>query len=217
MFFRAVNILEKLDRSRKLDLLRSQSPMVSVPRSGMQLAEAAYVFDTVLASIGLQEMDSDLKFLSRKVFSGSGKLGCFEINLLTKSEGDEEGSDDDKTTKPSLIANQIMCRLVMSTNPCIDKGQRKLSKIISINVNMESLHQHVDFPLVRLMLQISETLDVIKDEEKYLMKIKNEKSKTQVNHHSSLSTPEHVHTKIWKNMHAVMTLYTNTNSFDKSK
>ena len=98
--------------------------------------------------------------------------------------------------------------------------REQISTDVVFSVSLERLHQHVNFALVRLVLQIMETLDVIKEEEKFAAKQKQTDHQQGSRHHeemvmlrfasvlSPFSSPGAALPKCWRNMYNVMNLYT---------
>lgn len=207
-------ILEKDDRSINLHMLRSEMPMVSLPTSGMQLADAADVFSAILASIGLQEMDVDIKFLTKTLIQATGCVESIDITLHTSGNHPTKTSQSNKSKKdhsePSFTLDRLSVLLNGTEKPSIVNDQKMVSTDVLFSVNVEDVHQKVNFALVRLILQVHETLEVIKEEDKFATKSKDDKTNRfewNINK-IPMSSPEIIRSKSWKNMYNVMTLYT---------
>jgi len=183
--------------------------MVSVPTSGMQLAEAAEVFSALLTSIGLKKVNYELDFLIEGSFRAVGSIDTFEVTLLTSSDAES------KKNRPMFVIDKLHILLNGAQKPSIitvPHHQQRLATDVVFSVSVENIHQHVNFALVRLVLQIIETLDVIKEEEKFAAKGKSDKKERKTfdwnNMKSPLSSPGVAVPKCWSNMYNVMNLYT---------
>ena len=192
--------------------LRAKSPVVSVPTSGMQLAEATEVFVAILTSIGLKKVHYEADFLVENTFRSVASIEEFEVTLLTSSSSE---SDHKRDTPPVFVLNKLQILLNGTQKPSITTSpvhQENLATDVVFSVSVANIHQHVNFALVRLILQVIETLDVIKEEEKFAAKEKSEKKEKNGfdwnNMKSPLSSPGEALPKCWRNMYNVMNLYT---------
>ena len=214
-------------------LFTLSSPVVSVPTSGMQLAEAAEVFAAILSTVGLKKVNTDgdeVDFLSDVTVRAVACIESVEVTLLTSTSHDDDSTTTDSPTKQSqksstlppvfqldglkILLNGAQKPTLNSTNPNSCDSDKRVSTDVVFSVSIERVHQHVNFALVRLILQIMETLDVIKEEEKFAAKEKpNEKQQRRNNEMmlrfaSPVSSPGAALPKCWRNMYNVMNLYT---------
>ena len=189
-------------------MLRSQSPMVSVPTSGMQLAEAAEVFSTILTSVGLKKSNNDLEFLTQGSYRGTGSVSTLEVTVVTSSP-----DHDNKKVTPIFVLDNLQILLNASQKPTVwlsSHLEKQIDTDIVFSLNVENIFQHVNFALVRLILQIIETSDVIKEEEKFAAKDKVNKKEApnfDWSVKSPISSPGTSVPKCWRNMYNIMNLY----------
>lgn len=188
--------------------------MVSVPTSGMQLADATDVFGAILASIGLQDIDADVKFLTQFLIQGTACIESIDVALQTSDEPENRTKSNQKGkpkdyNEPSFSLNRLSVFVNAKEQPSIHGDQKMVSTDVISSINVEGVHQKVDFALVRLILQARETLEVIKEEDKFATKSKDDKTnRFEWANKSPMSSPENIRSKSWKNMYNVMTLYT---------
>lgn len=207
----------------------------------MQLAEAAEVFAAILSTVGLKKVNTDsdeVDFLTDVTVRAVACIDSIEVTLLTSisSSTHEDSSTESPTKRPqspkSSKASPVFqldgLKLLLNSaqRPSLTgpSNNKQVSTDVVFSVSVERVHQHVNFALVRLILQIMETLDVIKEEEKFAAKEKpNEKQQRRNNEMmlrfaaangnasavwSPVSSPGAALPKCWRNMYNVMNLYT---------
>ena len=218
-------------------LFALSSPVVSVPTSGMQLAEAAEVFSAILSTVGLKKVNTngdEVDFLTEVTLRAVACVNAVEVTLLTTSlsPGDDASEPQaaspkkQKSLPPVFMLDGLNILLNGTQRPSLtgpNLNDKRVSTDVVLSVSVERVHQHVNFALVRLILQIMETLDVIKEEEKFAAKEKpNEKQQRRNNEMmlrfaaantnsavwSPISSPGAALPKCWRNMYNVMNLYT---------
>lgn len=204
------------DRSRELNMLRSDVPMVSVPTSGMQLADTANVFNVILASVGMKDMNEHVNFLTKYAVRGNVSLDQFHVILLaanTSSKTKTSNKSEEEKSEPTFVLNKLALLLNSTQTPSVVDTKKRLCNEAMFSVSIEDIHQKVDFALVRLILQMGETLQVLREEEQFATKYKDDQTSraaewNQSTTRSPMSSPENMRAKSWKNMYNVMTLYT---------
>lgn len=193
-----------LEKHVQNDFLQTESPMISVPTSGMQLARATEVFASLLDVVGIKQ---EKYFNTHEIMKkGSFAMKSIKINLVTSEEGKDEKKHPHafelKRLQLVLQSNQEL--LLPYLDNCFSP-----TNILCI-VDVTEVHQHLNFALVRLMLQITETLNVVKEEKKFVEKSSKSNSKDEVYgwKDADVSDPALQMPKCWRNMFNVMKLYT---------
>ena len=174
-----------------------QSQMVSVPTSGVQLAEATEVFSALLGVVGLINPKDVLLVWSHSKFTC--QVNKASINLVE--------SDQTKKVEDSMATFEV-CNTNFCTSSDLQKNNESSQRNITFTISMNDLKQHVNFPLVRLILQISETFNVVLEQKKFAKKFIQQPNKVLIFTELSAEQQHQPHTlKSWRNMYNVINLY----------
>ena len=203
--------------------------MVSLPTSGMQLAEATEVFSAVLCSVGIN-LSKHHNISMDQRGHGTFQLLAVVVSLIPSEDSDkgEETEPSDSSLLPHLTLPPAfqLSRLVLSGlahNHISYETKslslsRKFDAIVSpldvtFSVDVGEIEQHFNFALIRLILQISETLDVVKEQKAFAQRSTGltEDLTGQVYNldrlNDDLSNPNLQMSKSWRNMYNVLNLY----------
>ena len=189
--------------------------MVSVPISGMQLAEAADIFSSILSVIGMGKRNNVI-VAKEKRRKGNFDLDVMEISLITAEENEEKVLKEKSTPSFSLEKLKVFAlskEKPLISNRFVANEAEVATNDINFSVSMNQIHLHFNFPLIRLILQISETLAVVKEAKVFAQKVNNDTFSKEKHFDWEKVTAElsdsNLHIpKSWRNMYNVMNLYT---------
>lgn len=145
--------------------------MVSVPTSGVQLAKAAVVFNSIFSVVGIK---SGPTTPSQMLGNGSFCLEKVQVNLKNSVEEVADNKEDAaeievEKSLPAFLLESLkitvqakggreQCRNYSMTISHVDH----VSNDVKFYMDVKQIHQHLDFKFVRLVLQLSETMRVVK-------------------------------------------------------
>ena len=160
------------------------SQMVSLPTSGMQVENAREIFKCIFDALGQRSSEKKL-YLAEDCFSGKVQLKGLTVHIVSS----EESSDDDESQfknkfgkgSTALILNDLKIlgyvsksegvKQAVSKNPSMTSiGDRP--KEMKIDVSLGAAEQIVNIALIRLLMQITETIDFVKEENRFAQKVK---------------------------------------------
>ena len=206
-------------------MFRALSPMVSVPTSGMQLENANEIFKCLFDAVGLKPTDARM-FPKQDTYSGNFGMQNLTVHIVSSEENADESQDE--VTRPAnpkttwIFGNAptalLLENLHVTGHGLVISGTEhaKLQQIIPQDVKLDLSFGHVtqvvNIALIRLIMQISETIDVVKEENKFAQKIKSlELVSSRAGMASEKSTLREYNEnhKGWRTMQNVLQLYTN--------
>ena len=158
--------------------------MVSMPTSGMQVENAREIFKCIFDALGL--MSSEQRpYFAEDSFSCNCQLDGLTVHIVCS---EESGHDDDSYIKTMFGKGStalMFKNLKVSGHGTKSNGLRKIepyplnlerSGIIpwesKIDISFGDVTQIVNIALIRLLMQISETIDFVKEENKFAQKVK---------------------------------------------
>ena len=201
----------------------------------MQLENANEIFGCIFEAVGLKAKDNN-RHLVMDTNSVKLKLKKLTVNIVSAEDCDE--SHDEVPTNHQgffsaspaalclegfeLCKNSVTTNVVSHSNVLPITAQLDdlvIPTDIRIDISLASATQVVNIAIIRLLLQISETIDVIEEENKFAKKIK---SLEHVNSHST-TRPNASYEKAtfrdyrsmpksWRTMFNVLQLYTSSQS-----
>ncbi|XP_065669615.1 bridge-like lipid transfer protein family member 1 isoform X3 [Hydra vulgaris] len=182
------------EKTIELEKLQSVSQMVSFPTSGVQLAEAADVFSALLSVVGLVAKKHLPSRLHKKFVFQTNKVS---ISLI---------ESEIKKAKESTTTLEIFdSKFYISSDSMKNNMSSQYNHTFAVNVN--DLKQHFDFPLVRLVLQISETCNVFLEQKKFAEKFIFQSNRDVFSTLPLEQQHEMYASKCWRNMYNVINLY----------
>ena len=189
--------------------LRSTTPMVSVPTSGMQLADAAEVFSPLLDILNIKFPKNKLG--NNLTFNKNIKVGDFTMNVIATETDESLKKSQTKVTIPALSLENFTS--VIQMNMMNEQGLKpeKPTQEVILQSYLHETHFHINFALVRLILQTHETFKVVREQKQYAEKSSRSRNATHPFQweylYTALSDPAVDIPKCWRNMYNVMTLY----------
>ena len=189
--------------------LRSTTPMVSVPTSGMQLADAAEVFSPLLDILNIKFPKNKLG--NNLTFNKNIKVGDFTMNVIATETDESLKKSQTKVTIPALSLENFTS--VIQMNMMNEQGLKpeKPTQEVILQSYLHETHFHINFALVRLILQTHETFKVVREQKQYAEKSSRSRNTTHPFQweylYTALSDPAVDIPKCWRNMYNVMTLY----------
>ena len=214
------------------DLFRTMSPIVSVPTSGMQLAEAKEVFKAIFHAVGLQSRNNYV-IPSESCSSGSFSLNSLDVNIVENNEGGEETPPGPKAAygKNHFFSRssaafclerlqvdallKIASTVADSSLPMVTFQQQNpdLPKESQWDIQLGHVTQVVNIAIIRLVMQLTETFDMVKEEKRFAQKIKSLEMLSLNTREKPNESPEKVvesdteMPKSWRTMYNVLDLY----------
>lgn len=188
---------------------RSTSPMVSVPTSGMQLADAAEVFSPLLDILKIKFPKNELG--NNLTFNKNIKVGDFTVNVIATETNKNLRKSQTKVTIPALSLKNFTS--IIQMNMIDEQGLKpeKPTREVILQSYLHEAHFHINFALVRLILQTHETFKVVREQKQYAEKSSLSHNPTHPFQweylYTALSDPAVDIPKCWRNMYNVMTLY----------
>ncbi len=211
------------------------SPMVSFPTSGMQLENAKEIFRCIFDAVGLNVKDS-YRFCKQDTQSVSFIMKRLSIHIVSTEEADEMQEEVPTrhqgffTKAPAALCleNLNVSAHSVSTNAANylanlstrlpSEGELR-PKDIKIDVSLASATQVVNIAIIRLIMQITETIDVIEEENRFAKKIKSLElvGSHQASRAGAASEKSTIRDfrdlpKNWRTMYNVLQLYTSSQS-----
>ena len=189
--------------------LRSTTPMVSVPTSGMQLADAAEVFSPLLDILNIKFPKNKLG--NNLTFNKNIKVGDFTMNVIATETDESLKKSQTKVTIPALSLENFTS--IIQMNMMNEQGLKpeKPTQEVILQSYLHETHFHINFALVRLILQTHETFKVVREQKQYAEKSSRSRNVTHPFQweylYTALSDPAVDIPKCWRNMYNVMTLY----------
>ena len=161
-----------------------KSQMVSMPTSGMQVENAREIFKCIFDALGL--MSSEQRpYFSEDSFSCNCQLDGLTVHIVCSEESNH---DDDSQIKTMFVKGStalMVKNLKVSGHGTKSDGLRKTvpyplnlepSRIIpwesKLDISFGDVTQIVNIALIRLLMQITETIDFVKEENKFAQKVK---------------------------------------------
>lgn len=153
--------------------------MVSMPTSGMQLENAREIFNCVFDALGLTSPEKK-HYLAEDSIAGNFRLKGLTVHIVSS----EESSDDDESPVGSkfgsvaLTLNDLKVLGHLTEYAGVKKRQSLLSmkdhipKQIKFDISIGVATQIVNIALIRMLMQISETIDFVKEENRFAQKVK---------------------------------------------
>lgn len=206
-------------------MFRALSPMVSVPTSGMQLENANEIFKCLFDAVGLKPTDARM-FPKQDTYSGNFGTQNLTVHIVSSEENADESSEEiARPTNPKtmwvvgsaptalLLENlHITGHGLMISGTDHTKLQQIMPQDVKFDLSLGRVTQVVNIAIIRLFMQISETIDVVKEENKFAQKMKSlELVSSRAGMASEKSTLREYNEnhKGWRTMHNVLQLYTN--------
>ena len=201
------------------------SQMVSMPTSGMQLENAREIFKCIFDALGL--MPSEKRpYCGEDSISGSFQLSQLKVHIVSSEESNDEDEMHSRntfgkgSTALTLTDLKVLGYAIKSEElkqisahaPGIDLSE-KIPKETKIDISFGDLTQIVNIALIRLIMQICETVDFVKEENRFAQKVKSLEAVTFSNTRKESFcekrfSNDELH-KGWDTMFNVLQLYTN--------
>ena len=158
------------------------SQMVSMPTSGMQLENAREIFRCIFDALDLTSTDKK-QYLAEDVYGGNLKLRGLTVHIVSTEESseDEDSHAGSKFGSSSLMLQDLEVAAHSSEYSGFrENGSRQpvvpamnhVPKEIKVVVNLGAATQIVNIALIRLLMQITETIDLVKEENRFAQKVK---------------------------------------------
>eukprot|EP00794_Sanderia_malayensis_P007184 gene7184-7990_t len=218
-----------------VDLFGTMGLMISFPTSGTQLENVNEVFGSMLNAVGLNIADNYL-FCKEDSLSGNFELKTFTVHIVSAEE--YEDMQDEVPTKHQIFFSKAPAALCLedlrlrghcvSTNsqssPALDPTSRNslkdqvVPKDVKVDLSFGSATQVVNIAIIRLLMQITEAIDVIEEENRFAKKIKflelvgSQTSRAGASADKSAGRDYRDLPKNWRTMHNVLQLYTSSQS-----
>ena len=200
------------------------SQMVSMPTSGMQLENAREIFECIFDALGL--MPSEKKpYCGEASMSGNFQLNELKVHIVSSEESSDEdeihsrntfGKDSTALTLKDLkvLGHAIKSeelRQIPAHPPGIAVSE--VPKETKVDISFGDVTQIVNIALIRLIMQICETIDFVKEENRFAQKVKSLEAVAFPNTRKESFcekrfSNDELH-KGWATMFNVLQLYTN--------
>ncbi len=207
--------------------------MVSFPTSGMQLENAREIFGCIFDAVGLSVTDTHKSF-KEEAESGKFSLKRLTVHIVSAEDTDESQDEvparhqgfftktpaalclEDLKISGNLVSSNAQNSLTSPSN--IPPEHLVTPRDIKLDISLGEATQVVNIALIRLLMQITETIDVIEEENRFAKKIKSlelvgsQVSRTGVSSDKSTVRDFLDMPKNWRTMYHILQLYSSCQS-----
>ena len=200
------------------------SQMVSMPTSGMQLENAREIFRCIFDALGLMSSE-ERQYFAEDSFSSNFQLDELAVHIVSSEESNDEDESQIRNTfgKGStalIVKGLIIIGHAIQSDEIRQIGANRtglqttenIPRETKVDIRFGDITQIVNIALIRLLMQISETIDFVKEENRFAQKVKSLEAVTFPNIQKGFSTEkcigkDELH-KGWSTMFNVLQLYT---------